>query len=90
MLCTVKMPKVSQGLSDKDLLAAKPQERDYKLYDREGLCLLVRKSGTKVWQYHYTHSEKRKTFTIGQYLQKGIAMTTPRGKIVQSNFELKF
>lgn len=66
------MPKASQGLSDKDILAAKPEQKDYKLYDREGLCLLVRKSGTKVWQYHYTHNEKRKTFTIGQYLQKGI------------------
>jgi hypothetical protein len=66
------MPKTTQGLSDKDILAAKPQAKDYKLYDRDGLCLLVRKSGTKVWQYHYTHNEKRKTFTIGQYLQKDI------------------
>ncbi len=66
------MPKISQGLSDKDLLAAKSKEKDYKLYDREGLCLLVRKSGKKVWQYHYKYENKRKTFTIGPYLQKDL------------------
>jgi integrase len=64
------MPKISKGLSDKDVFNAKPQEKAYRLYDRDGLCILIRKTGTKVWQYHYKYREKRRTLTIGQYLQK--------------------
>lgn len=64
------MPKISKGLSDKDVLNAKPQEKAYRLYDRDGLCILIRKTGTKVWQYHYKYREKRRTLTIGQYLNK--------------------
>lgn len=64
------MPKFTKGLSDKVIQNASPAEKDYRLYDRDGLCLLIRKTGTKVWQYHYKHKNKRKTLTIGQYLQK--------------------
>ncbi len=63
---------MSKGLSDKDALNAKPRANAYKLYDRDGLCLLIRVSGSKVWQYHYSYRNKRKTLTIGEYLQKGI------------------
>lgn len=66
------MPKISKGLSDKDALNAKPQAKAYKLYDRDGLCLLIRETGTKVWQYHYKYGSQRKTLTIGQYINKGI------------------
>ncbi|MFN3828265.1 MAG: tyrosine-type recombinase/integrase [Micavibrio sp.] len=66
------MPKKALGLTDKDILAAKPREKDYKLYDREGLCLLVRKSGTKVWHYNYIYKDRRKTYTIGPYIQKDV------------------
>lgn len=55
------MPKISKGLSDKDVFNAKPQEKAYRLYDRDGLCILIRKTGTKVWQYHYKYKENRKT-----------------------------
>ena len=65
------MPKITKGLSDKDIQSAKPKNKDYRLYDREGLCILIRKTGTKVWQYHYKRNEKRKTLTIGQYHHKG-------------------
>ena len=66
------MPKQSVGLSDKDVQNAKPRSKPYKLYDKDGLCLLIRKTGTKVWQYHYQYKNKRKTHTIGQYLGKRI------------------
>ena len=65
------MPKQTVGLSDKDVQNAKPKVKPYKIYDREGLCLLIRKTGTKVWQYHYQYKNNRKTYTIGEYLSKG-------------------
>ena len=61
------MPKIVKRLSDKEIEAAKPQEKDYKLFDGEGLCLLVRTSGTKVWQYPYVFKGRSTIFTIGKY-----------------------
>ncbi len=64
------MPKLSKGLSDKDVQNAKPKDSPYKLYDRDGLCIFIRTTGTKVWQYHYQYQNQRKTYTIGRYLSK--------------------
>ena len=61
------MPKVAERLTDKKIESAKPEEKEYRLYDGEGLCLLVRTSGTKVWQYPYVLNGKRSTYTIGHY-----------------------
>ena len=65
------MPKVAKRLSDKQVENAKPKNKNYKLCDGEGLYLLVRKSGSKVWQYPYKHNGKRTVFTIGSYHKKG-------------------
>jgi hypothetical protein len=61
------MPKVIRKLTEKEIQAAKPQEKPYKLYDEGGLLLLVRPSGTKVWQYPYKLNDKYNVLTIGQY-----------------------
>ncbi len=66
------MPRLSIGLTDKDIQSAKPREKSYKIYDREGLCLLIRNTGTKVWQYHYKYRNQRKTLTIGKYRAKDV------------------
>lgn len=67
------MPKIVSRLTDKEIENAGPKDKDYKLYDGDGLQLLVRKSGTKVWQYPYSFSGKRNIYTIGKYLKKGKA-----------------
>jgi len=54
-------------LTDKEVENAKPKNKDYRLYDGEGLQLLVRASGTKVWQYPYRFKDKKSIFTIGEY-----------------------
>lgn len=61
------MPKQNVKLTDKQIQAAKPQDKPYKLYDTENLYLLVRPTGTKVWQYPYKLHEKHNVYTIGQY-----------------------
>ncbi len=65
------MPKVVKRLTDKQIENAKSKKKDYKLCDGEGLYLLIRKSGSKVWQYPYQYNNKRTVFTIGRYHQKG-------------------
>lgn len=47
------MAKLNRKLTETEIRNAKPRDKDYKLYDDGGLRLLVRKSGTKVWQYPY-------------------------------------
>lgn len=59
------MPKMNRKLTETEIRNAKPRDVDYKLYDDGGLRLLVRKSGTKVWQYPYKSNGKWNTATIG-------------------------
>ena len=44
------MPKIKPKLTEMQIKNAKPKAAPYKLYDEGGLCLLIRPTGTKVWQ----------------------------------------
>jgi integrase len=61
------MPKIVKRLTDKEIENAKPRNKNYRLYDGDGLQLLIRTSGTKVWQYPYTFNEKKTIYTLGEY-----------------------
>lgn len=67
------MPKINRKLTDTEIRNAKPKDKDYKLYDEGGLRLLVRKSGTKAWQYPYKLHGKANLYTIGQYPQTSVS-----------------
>lgn len=54
-------------LTDKAIQAAKPTVKQQKLSDGEGLILLVRTTGSKLWQLRYRFDGKEKTLSIGQY-----------------------
>ena len=61
------MPKIIPALTDTQIRAAKARDKDYKLYDAGGLRLLIRKTGTKVWQYPYKYNGKANIYSIGKY-----------------------
>lgn len=61
------MPKIIKRLTDRQVENAKPKNKDYRLYDGDNLQLLVRTSGTKVWQYPYQFKDKKSIYTIGEY-----------------------
>ena len=71
MLCTLKtwknagMPRINRKLTEAEIKNAKPKAKAYKVYDEGGLYLLVRPTGTKVWQFPYRLDDKYNTFTIG-------------------------
>ncbi len=67
------MPRRNLKLTELQIRNAKPKAQAYKLYDSEGLRLLVRPSGTKVWQYPYKLHDKWNIYTIGQYPEIGTA-----------------
>jgi integrase len=58
----------SNKLTPTKVINAKAKkDRDYKLADGEGLFLLVRKNGSKVWRQKYRFNNKEGSATFGRY-----------------------
>lgn len=60
-------------LTIKQIDAAKPKEKPYRVADGNGLFLYVPASGKKVWQVRYQFEGKEKVHTIGKYPEIGPA-----------------
>jgi hypothetical protein len=54
-------------LTDTEIKNAKPKEKKYTLPDGNGLQLLIRPDGKKIWEIRYTIDGKPKTTTAGTY-----------------------
>jgi integrase len=54
-------------MTDKSASSAKPQEKPYKLFDGEGLYLLVQPDGAKYWRLKYRFAGKEKLLALGVY-----------------------
>ena len=54
-------------LNDTRIRSAKAGERDYKLTDFDGLYLLVRPNGSKLWRFAYRFDGKQKQIALGAY-----------------------
>ncbi|MBN7122915.1 integrase [Erwinia billingiae] len=54
-------------LTVKQIDAAKPKDKPYRLLDSNGLYLYVPASGKKVWQLRYKIEGKEKVLTVGKY-----------------------
>ncbi|WP_140919646.1 integrase domain-containing protein [Limnobaculum xujianqingii] len=63
------MAKQTKPLTDTEIKAAKPQESDYTLHDGDGLQLLIKATGSKIWQFRYYRpiNKKRAKLTFGSY-----------------------
>ncbi|HIF9097322.1 TPA: integrase domain-containing protein [Photobacterium damselae] len=59
------MAKVTTRLSDKEIKAAKPKDKEYILSDGDGLRLRVKPNGSKLWLLNYTHPTKKKRTNLG-------------------------
>ena len=46
---------------------AKPRDRDYKLTDGDGLFLLVRRNGSKLWRMNYKYLGRYRTLAFGPW-----------------------
>ena len=54
-------------LVNAECLSAKPREKVYTLTDGDGMFLLVKPNGSKLWQIGYRFAGKEKTYSIGPY-----------------------
>lgn len=61
------MARKTKELTDLEIKQAAPTDKNYKLVDGEGLYVLVKKNGSKLFQYDYRFAGKRKTLSLGVY-----------------------
>jgi hypothetical protein len=54
-------------LTDTEIKTAKPREKEYTLPDGNGLQLVIKTDGRKIWEVRYTINSKPKQTTIGTY-----------------------
>ncbi|NCI14583.1 DUF4102 domain-containing protein [Cronobacter sakazakii] len=73
-------------LTVKQIDAAKPADKPYRLADAGGLFLFVPPSGKKVWRLRYRFDGKEKTLVIGPYPE--ISLTEARAKQSEAKIKL--
>lgn len=61
------MPKLATRLTDKAVMNAKPESKPRKLFDGEGLFLLVMPDGRKYWRLKFRFAGKEKLLAVGVY-----------------------
>lgn len=63
------MPRMTRPLTNNEILKAKPKEKDFTLHDGDGLFMLVKTSGKKLWRFRYQRPESssRTNLSLGSY-----------------------
>src|SRR6266404_1019839 len=61
-----------QGLGMSKLIAqqldhAEPRPKPYKLYDGDGLLIIIRPNGNKWWRFKYRYAGKEQSYSVGVY-----------------------
>jgi hypothetical protein len=55
------------SMTDTKIRKAKPKEKQYKLYDQDGLFMIVAPSGGKWWRFKYRFGGREKQLSLGTY-----------------------
>ncbi|HAX2705968.1 TPA: tyrosine-type recombinase/integrase [Escherichia coli] len=76
-------------LTDTKLKKLKPQDKLYKVSDRDGLYVAVLMSGTVSFRYDYRINGRRETLVIGQYGRDGISLAEAREELIAAKKLLK-
>ena len=66
-----RRPKMA--LTDTAIRRAKPGTKPFKLYDREGLFLLINPSASRLWRWRYKFDGKEKLMALGECPLVGLA-----------------
>jgi integrase len=73
------MPK----LSDTKIRSAKPREKPYKLFDGDGLYLIVGAGKARWWRQRYFWNAKEQTLSVGTYPEISLALARTRGAAIR-------
>lgn len=66
------MARTTKPLTDKEIKAAKPKAKEYKLFDGGGLYLSITPKGQKWWRLKYRFNDKEKRVSLGVYPQTSL------------------
>lgn len=69
------MAKITTRLTDKDIKSAKPRDKEYNLFDGDGLRLRIKPNGSKQWIFNYYKpiTGKRANLSLGKYPDLSLA-----------------
>ncbi|MEZ8863127.1 integrase domain-containing protein [Vibrio sp. 10N.261.51.F11] len=69
------MAKITTRLSDKEIKASKPSDKEYNLFDGDGLRLRIKPNGSKHWllNYYRPTNGKRANLSLGKYPNLSLA-----------------
>ncbi|GAB1621414.1 integrase domain-containing protein [Agarivorans albus] len=69
------MAKSTTRLTDKEIKAARPGDKEYNLFDGDGLRLRVKPNGSKLWMVNYYRpvTRKRANLSLGKYPNLSLA-----------------
>lgn len=70
-------------LTDTAILKSKKGAKAYKLYDRDGLFLLVKANGSKLFRLKYRYDGKEKLMALGEYPYVSLATARERALVAR-------
>ncbi len=73
------MPK----LSDTKIRNSKPRSKPYKLYDSDGLFLIINPGGSKWWRQRYRYAGREQLLSLGVYDEVGLADARERSSTIR-------
>ncbi|UTM56691.1 integrase domain-containing protein [Photobacterium sp. CCB-ST2H9] len=78
------MAKVTTKLTDKEIKAAKPRDKEYLLFDGDGLRLRIKPSGSKLWLFNYKrpYFSKRTNLSLGAY--PSVSLSHARKAVIEA------
>ena len=79
------MAKKIKPLSAKKVETAKAVGKDIKLYDGDGLLLLVKIKGGKWWRFNYRFDSKAKTISFGTFPEVSLEMAREKRAIARKH-----
>lgn len=76
------MARVVKPIQATNIATYKPKDKDYTISDGNGLQLLIKTNGTKIWEFVYLSPTtlKRKKISLGVYHTKSNTLKTARDK----------
>lgn len=77
----------TQSLTDSDIANAQPSSSNRKLHDENGLYLLIKTTGGKLWRLKYTYAGIEQSVTLGTY--PALSLSDARAICVQHHADIE-
>lgn len=83
------MPITTHPLNDTEIRSSKAKDKEYSLFDGQGLSIVIKPNGSKLWRYRYKHPISGKRVLIGLGRYPSVSLAQARRKRDEGNTLLK-